>query len=109
MQPFPRFLELPKELQIQILRDAIETADKQKRAGLFTMFYSGGLLTSCLILEGPYSLRPFWADDRDAFRMEPFLSIIKFCRFFRLLGLEYWHKQVEGLVIDPYFLTINGD
>ena len=114
LRSFPRFLELPKELQIQIWSFAAVNAE----TGIYTLAdYWSPDEHGHPILEGPYSGRrfPIYRESflsgpasgyrrsyvchvRPILRLRPIFRIMNHCRFFRLLGLAYWHRQLQSFM-----------
>lgn len=114
LQSFPGFLELPKELQIQIWHFAFEAADSQAWVGNFGNYtdeakvahlriYYKAKLADCgvLVLSAPYSFKHLYSNRTLASDLRPFRGLMNVCRFFRLMGLEYWHAQVKGWTPGP--------
>lgn len=114
LQSFPRFLESPKELQIQIWHFAFEAADSQAWVGNLRnytdeakvahlrIFYKAKLADcGVLVLSTPYSFKHLYSNRTLASDLRPFRGLMNVCRFFRLMGLEYWHAQVKGWTPGP--------
>lgn len=51
------------------------------------------------IMEAPYSGRRVYVYNLCAFSMRPVFAVMNPCRLFRMLFLEYGHKEVKGIEI----------
>lgn len=112
LQSFPRFLELPKKLQIQIWKEAIPKTDfelEMRKCTNYTMHEDQGYP----LLQGPYSLKRIyygacgrWAWPADSWRN--FFWIMNSCRFFRLLSLKYWHQLLRDETWIPVSCPASG-
>lgn len=100
LQSFPRFLELPKELQIQIWTFAMKTAKAGVRIGdRISFLESRSTYYHRPIMEAPYSGRRVYVYNLCTFSMRPVFAVNNPCQLFRMLFLEYGHKEVKGIEI----------
>lgn len=91
---FPRFLELPKELQIQIWEEAIKSTIRPHflTHPLFAhnAYHTNRIL--CKLLTGPSLGRALMTKDLD---IPTFHDVMNTCRFSRMIALEWW-KYIIG-------------
>lgn len=90
LQSFSRFLELPKELQIQIWREAIEEEYMASELGRVSNYrYTMREGENYLHLESPHSGQRIYPNSVWHVYWRNFFGVMGTNCFFRLVGLEY--------------------
>lgn len=96
-QNFPRFLELPNELQIQIFQQAILSCPGEQELGRYSFVFlePTSLGRSAHLLTSPYHKKIIYGHKFVAEERAGLYSLMRACRLSRQIVLEWWLEKVE--------------